>query len=318
MAWPSSAAIWGPLLNGAQRDIAGIASAIARFEPVTMLATDAAAASAARAACGNAVDVIDTIPVDDCWARDSGPIFRTRADGRPDAIGLNFNGWGGEQRHEKDGLMAERVAADAGVPFSRAAVTGEGGAIETDGDGTVMATESSLVNPERNPGMSKADVEAAVLAAYGASAMIWVPGLRDRDITDDHIDATSRFVRPGVVMVQRPPSARTDVWAEDARAQLAILSKTRDARGRAIRVIEVDGPRRVRSSDPDFVDSYVNYYVCNGGVVMAQFGDDERDEVARAALAGAFPGRTVVQLNCDALAEGGGGIHCVTQQQPRS
>lgn len=316
MAWPSEASIWGRLLTPVQREIALIATTIARFEPVTLCATDAAAAGAARAACGSTVTVIDAVPVDDCWMRDSGPVFRS-VGGRLDAVGLNFNGWGSEQRHAKDLGVAADVARQAAVPFSAAGFVGEGGAIETDGDGTLMATESSLVNPERNPGMTRAQVQAAVLDAYGARKMLWVRGIADRDITDDHIDATSRFVGPGVVMVQRPPAARTDIWAEDERAQLARLSRVTDARGRRLRVVVVEGPDTVRSKDPGFVDSYVNYYACNGAVIMPEFGDAAKDGAARATIGAAFPGRRVIALNYDTIALGGGGVHCVTQQEPR-
>ena len=315
MAWPSDASIWGRWLAPVQREIALVATTIARFEPVMLCAADREAAAAARGACGPSVTVIDTIPVDDCWMRDSGPVFRS--DGRRlDAVGLNFNGWGSQQRHGNDRYVAERVARHAEAPFSAAGFVGEGGAIETDGDGTLMATESSLVNPERNPGMSKAQVEAAVLDAYGAQKMLWLPGIADHDITDDHVDATSRFVRPGVVMVQRPPAARTDVWAEDERVQLSLLSRATDAKDRRLRVIVVDGPDTVRSNDPGFVDSYVNYYACNGAVIMPEFGDAAKDRAARETVGAAYPGRTVVALNYDTIALGGGGVHCVTQQEP--
>jgi agmatine deiminase len=315
MAWPSDVAIWGGWLAAVQQEIGLIAATIARFEPVTLCATDPDAANQARAACGTGVTVIDSIPVNDCWMRDAGPVFRSDSR-RRDAAGLNFNGWGSKQRHDKDRSVAESVAREAGAPFSAAGFVGEGGAIETDGDGTVMATESSLVNPERNPGMTRSQVEAAVLEAYGAQKMLWLPGIADRDITDDHVDATSRFVRPGVVMVQRPPAVRTDIWAEDERVQLALLSRITDAKGRRLRVIVVDGPDTVRSNDPGFVDSYVNYYACNGAVIMPEFGDVAKDQAARATVGAALPGRTVVALNYDTIALGGGGVHCVTQQEP--
>jgi agmatine deiminase len=232
-------------------------------------------------------------------------------------VGLNFNGWGGKQTVTKDRAVARHVASRARVPFTRAAFVGEGGAIETDGDGTVLATQSSLVNANRNPGMSRQEVEDAVLSAYGATKMLWVPGLRGRDITDDHIDATSRFIRPGVVMVQVPPESRTDPWAKDARRQFDILSSSQDARGRAISVIPMAGPTTVRSNRRGFLDSYVNFALAKGAVITAQFGDDEADRACRHTLRQAFPGRVVEQLNVDRLHEGGGGIHCITQQQPQ-
>ncbi|MEV6521399.1 agmatine deiminase family protein [Longispora sp. NPDC051575] len=316
MSWPANRSIWGRDLPGIQDDIALIASTIAAYEPVVMCAIDDRAAADARALCGRGVTVTSEIPTDDLWMRDSCAVFRTDGAGGLDAHGLRFNGWGRKQRHSNDARVARYVAEYAELPFGTAAFVGEGGAIETDGDGTVMATESSLVNRNRNPGMSRQQVEKAVLAAYGADKMLWVPGIRGEDITDDHIDVTSRFIRPGVVMVQLPPAGRNDVWARDAREQHAILSAATDARGRRLRVVTVEGPDTVRSRKDTFVDSYLNFHVVNGAVLTAQFGDRVKDAAARAALAAAYPGREVVQLDVDRLMSGGGGIHCSTMQEP--
>ncbi|MFJ3173659.1 agmatine/peptidylarginine deiminase [Streptomyces roseus] len=317
MSWPSRSSIWGGRrLAGVQQDIALIARTVARYEPVVLCAPDAYTAAGARSLCGPGVTVIDSIPTDDLWMRDIAPVFRRDGRGGLDALGLGFNGWGGKQTHAYDADVARLVADDLGLRFSRAEFVGEGGAIETDGDGTVMATESSLVNKNRNRGMSRAEIEDAVLHAYGADKMIWVPGIEGQDITDDHIDVTSRFVRPGVVMVQVPPADRDDVWARDAREQFSILSRATDARGRRLRVIRVEGPDTVRSKDSQFVDSYLNFHVVNGAVVAARFGDAVKDAAAVRALAEAFPGREIVQIDVDRLMAGGGGIHCVTRQQP--
>jgi agmatine deiminase len=318
MAWPSSWAIWGSWLPGVQNDIALIARTIARYEPVVMCATDAAAARKARRWCGRRVTVIDSIPVDDCWMRDSGPVFRRARDGSLGALSLGFNGWGGRQAHAKDALVAQRIARRVGARLEQAEVVGEGGGIECDGAGTLFATESCWVNDNRNPGKTRDQIEAELLAEYGAEKFVWMPGVRGRDITDGHVDATSRFVKPGLAVVQVPPRGRDDVWAKDARQQLRILSRARDARGKGIDIIEVAGPREVRSDRRGFLDSYVNFAVTNGAIVTAQFGDRDRDRAARRALREAFPGREVVQLNVDRLHKGGGGIHCVTQQQPRT
>ncbi|MFZ3473918.1 agmatine deiminase family protein [Streptomyces sp. 4.24] len=317
MSWPSRSSIWGGrALTGVQEDIALIAKTIARHEPVVMCAPDAYTAATARSWCGPAVTVITSVPTDDLWMRDIAPVFRRDGRGGLDAIGLNFNGWGNKQAHSYDADVAETIAYDNHLPFSRTEFVGEGGAIETDGDGTVMATESSLVNKNRNRGMSRAEVEDAVLRAYGADKMIWVPGIKGKDITDDHIDVTSRFIRPGVVMVQVPPADRDDVWARDAREQFSILSGATDARGRRLTVVKVEGPDTVRSKKSDFVDSYMNFHVVNGAVITAQFGDAVKDAAAKRTLAEAFPGRTVVQLDVDRLMAGGGGIHCSTMQEP--
>ncbi|MFF4741004.1 agmatine/peptidylarginine deiminase [Streptomyces sp. NPDC001262] len=316
MSWPSRRSVWGRRLAGVQQDIALIARTVAAYEPVIMCAPDETAARAARAACGPGVTVIGSIPTDDLWMRDTCAVFRRDGRGHLDAVSLNFNGWGRKQTHRDDAEVAWGVAEFNGIPISEAGFVGEGGAIETDGDGTVMATESSLVNKNRNRGMSRDEIEGEVLAAYGAEKMIWVPGVRGRDITDDHIDVTSRFAGTGVVMVQVPPDDRNDVWARDAREQFAVLSAATDAKGRRLRVIRVEGPDTVRSRSSAFVDSYLNFHLVNGAVIAAQFGDARKDDAARRTLAEAFPGRQVVQLDVDRLMDGGGGIHCSTMHEP--
>jgi agmatine deiminase len=156
-------------------------------------------------------------------------------------------------------------------------------------------------------------------AAYGASKVIWFPGIAGHDITDDHVDATSRFLGPGQGAVQVPDPSEHDIWATDEKQQDQILSAATDAQGTAIAVTQIHGPDYNlirRSRNPNFVGAYANYYVCNGAVISAQFGDVKTDEAAAATLAGLFPDREIVQLDIDAIGAGGGGIHCVTQQQP--
>ncbi|MGC4930913.1 agmatine deiminase family protein [Streptomyces sp. DT117] len=318
MAWPDSTAIWGRgTLAGIQADIALIARTIARYEPVIMLANSASAAKA-RSQCGASVTVISSIPVDDCWMRDTGPVFRTDGAGGLDAVGLNFNGWGRKQAHAKDALVAERIAAYTGVSFTYAEFVGEGGAIEQDGAGTLMATRSSLLNRNRNPGMPERTLTAEMCEAYGASKVIWFDGVYGQDITDDHVDATSRFLAPGEALVQMPLATDDDAYAKDARQQHRILTGSTTAAGGPMAVNRLQGPDydRIRSGNPDFLASYANYYLCNGAVISAHFGDSRADAAAKATLTRLYPGRAVEQLNIDRLGTGGGGIHCVTQQQP--
>ncbi|MDI3417061.1 agmatine deiminase family protein [Streptomyces luteolus] len=318
MAWPDSAEIWGSgRLDGIQADIALIARTVAAYEPVVLCANPESARKA-RSMCGSSVTVIDSVPVDDCWARDTGPVFRTDGAGGLDAVGLNFNGWGGKQTHGKDALVAERIAAYVGVPFTRAEFVGEGGAVEQDGAGTLMATRSSLLNSNRNPGMPESGLQTAMCDAYGASKVIWFDGVYGQDITDDHVDATSRFPAPGEALVQMPLASDDDAYAEDARRQYRILTESTTADGGPMEVRRLQGPDygKIRSTDPGFLASYANYYLCNDAVICAHFGDTAADEAAKDALARRYPDRTVEQLDIDRLGTGGGGIHCVTQQQP--
>lgn len=320
MAWPTSSAIWGSrLLRGVQDDVARLVRTISKYEPVTLLANGSASAAAARARIGATnypLTVVSTVPVDDCWMRDSGPVFRRNGAGQLDCIGLNFNGWGGKQRASRDGLVAQRVAAALGLKFTLADIVGEGGGVIHDGDGTLIATESCWVNPNRNPDWTRADIEAELLHLYGAQKMIWCKGLKGLDITDDHIDASAQFVAPGRLVVHNPAAGDTSVWAQDARQIQAVLAQATDARGRRLQLTALNEPTRPRLRSAEALLSYVNYLVVNHAVITVNFGDAIADADTFAKLSALYPGRTVEMLNLDSLYTGGGGIHCVTQQQP--
>lgn len=310
MMWPTSRKVHPDqvFLGMLQDTIAGIANTIAEFEPVILLA-DADVHQSARKHLSNNVTLWD-IPTEDLWARDAGPLFAFQGD---DLVvsHIQFNGWGQKQVHTRDGQIAARVAERLGLPMIASGLSGEPGGIEHDGHGLLMAHESSWVNPNRNPRLSRAEVEARLLAAYGAERMIWSKGVYGEDITDYHIDSLARFTGPGRVLINLPD-------APDMKDpfHLAALD-THDALEAAeleIDVIPEPEIRRIKSLD--FVASYANYYACNGAVIAAQFGDAEADTIAIEALKKHYPGRDVITLNVDALGEVGGGIHCATQQMP--
>ncbi|MEV8372282.1 agmatine deiminase family protein [Kribbella sp. NPDC056861] len=321
MAWPSSTSIWGNLLGGIQSDIVKLANEIVKYNPVVLCADGTSNANTARSRVSAAVSVIGSIPVNDCWIRDTGPVFRLDGAGGMDAFGLNFNGWGNEQTHAKDSLVAQNIAMYDGVSLTKASVIGEGGGVICDGDGTLMANKSSWLDPARNPGKSLAQIEAELLAQYGATKMIWGQGVSNEDITDDHIDSTVLFVRPGVVIVQlASPSRPASAYSRDAIATRNLLLTAKDAKGRSFQVITIYGPStlpRIPSSQwSTFFDGYLNCAITNSAVITAQFGDAQADAAAKAALESAF-GRPVVQLNLDHLmGDGGGGAHCVTMNEP--
>ena len=318
MQWPSRASIYGGgrRLEAVRSRIVVIAQAIARFEPVVVLARPDQAAEAGRA-LGPKIEVWP-IPTEDLWCRDSGPTFVRGARGELAVSELNFNGWGGKQAHADDGRIARRVAEKLGLPVFDSGVVGEAGGVEIDGAGTAMAHESCWINPNRNS-LDKAEVERRLLAALGCETMIWAPGVKGADITDYHIDALARFVRPGQVVIQLGESVdRSDPWSVAAFETYDVLKRARDAAGRKLDIVVLPepDPDQIRSEAEDFVSSYVNYYVCNGAVVGAEFGDDSADEKAQNILKQLYPGREVVSLDVDPIGEAGGGIHCATQQQP--
>ncbi|MFB6694464.1 agmatine deiminase family protein [Streptomyces virginiae] len=324
MAWPALTAVWEDRLDAVRGDIADVAYEISRFEPVVMLARPGQAADA-RYRCGrgarHAIDVIE-IANDDLWIRDFGPTFVV-GPGAIAGVDTNFNGWGKTgttyaQPFANDAAAAGILLDEYGVGRIRAGFVGEGGSLETDGEGTLLATVSSLVNPNRNPGMSREQVEQVVKSALGIDKVIWVPGLAGQDITDCHIDCLARFTSPGRVILDRPGAGADRKWVAVYEETKRVLESATDARGRRLAVTELPGPdrERIRGRGAEFLSSYTNYYTVNGAVIAPQFGDGRADGLAYTILQAAYPDRQVVQVAIDNIAAGGGGIHCATQSHP--
>lgn len=311
MQWPVNRAVHpdAEFLDILQQTIADIANSIVEFEPVVVLADESDHVQARKFLSGKVA--LWDIPTEDLWCRDSGPIFARQPNGALAVSHLQFNGWGEKQAHKRDGRVAARVAERLGLPLISSGLKGEAGGVEHDGHGLLMAHESSWVNDNRNPGLSRAEIEKRLLAAYGAERMIWSPGVWGEDITDYHIDSLARFTGPGRVLINLPD--RPDM--EDP-FHLAALDTHDRLVAAKLSVDVIPEPERRRVKSFDFVASYANYYACNGGVIAAQFGDRDADQIAVDALKKHYPGREIITLNVDALGEVGGGIHCATQQMP--
>jgi agmatine deiminase len=320
MCWPSSASIWGADLRSVQDAILEIATTIAEFEPVSILARPTEVGPLKPLLKG--VEIVPA-PVDDLWARDTLPNFltRTTSNGSTElgASHARFNGWGRKQTSAGDTQLAALVAKHLGIGLNDSGLTGEGGGVEIDGTGTMLAASSCWVNRNRNPGKSKIQIEASLLAMLGAQRMIWVDGLANHDITDGHIDTLARFINPTTILIDKPAfNDPDDPWVGVASRTREQVRQARTAAGGPYNIVEITQPKTVRGSGDDFLPTYMNYYVCNGGVIAPQFGDKSADAAARKVLQSLFPNHEVVLLNIDALAAGGGGIHCATQQQPAS
>ncbi|KJK59319.1 peptidyl-arginine deiminase [Saccharothrix sp. ST-888] len=317
MAWPASTGIWDSQLPDVRSDIAGLARAVAGYEPVVMFARPGQA-DAAQRACGSEVEVVP-LPVDDLWARDSISVFVEDA-GTLKGVDFNFSGWGNKQKeHGNDSKLAAAVLGKYGIPRITTPVVAEGGSFETDGQGTLLVTESSVVNERRNPGKSREQIEAELKQALGVTKVIWFAGVRDKDITDAHVDCLVRFAAPGVVILDQPfPGAPDDVWSRSAAQAKEVLKDATDANGKRLQVIELPqpDPDRITGRGDAFVSSYINFYVANKSLFMPRFGDAAADDRARQILRDQFPGRDIVQLKIDNIASGGGGIHCSTHDQP--
>jgi agmatine deiminase len=315
MAWPTRTELWGELLEAARRDYATVATAIARFEPVLMLVT-ADELDAARSVCGPGVELV-AFELDDSWTRDTGPLFARGGDGGGlVGVDFEFNGWGGKYTpHDRDATLAARVLELLGVPRDPVELVLEGGAITVDGEGTLITTESVLLNENRNPGRSREQIEALLAEHLGVETIIWLAAglVEDRD-TDGHVDNVCAFVAPGRVLVQAEPDPdKPNHQTLTANAQQ--LRASRDARGRELDVLELPVLPYVSDAPLPTVAPYLNFYLANGAVIVpvTGTGDDAR---ALELIAVALPGRVVVPVPGATLARGGGGVHCITQQVP--
>jgi agmatine deiminase len=313
MAWPHRQDLYGDRLPAMQQAYADVARAIAGFEPVSMVAHPDHA-DGARAHLGNGIEVV-ALPIDDCWIRDSGPTFLKRSDGGLAGVSWRFNAWG--RKHEPfgaDNALAGNVLAHEGAEILRSFLFCEGGSLACDGEGTLIATETSLLHPNRNPGLSKAWVEQELLRMLGLEKVVWLPGDPLDLETDGHVDGMCCFVKPGVVMFEYNPDP-ADLHGRILADNLAALNSQTDARGRRFEVIPIPEAYDVEATSEVFARSYINFALTNGGVVMPTFGRPSGEE-AKAAVARAFPERRIVTVDVGAVVPAGGAIHCITQEQP--
>jgi agmatine deiminase len=310
MAWPCRRELWRDQLDEAKADYASVARAIAAFEPVLMVANPGEATDV-RHRCGAGVDVLE-LPIDDSWMRDSGPIFVRDAAGRLAAVGFRFNAWGNRWHpHDADAAVPEAIARHLGLPFYRAPLVLEGGAILVDGEGTLLTTEQCLLNPNRNPELDRGGIETALRDYLGIREIVWLPFGHSLDVgpegTDGHVDGIASYLSPGRVLLEVPADPAASEHAS-GKANAAVLAGARDAAGRPFMVTTLD-------PGPAAALSYANLYLANGAAIVPLAGDST-DEPVLQSLREVFPDRTVVGVPGATVAFGGGGPHCITQQVP--
>lgn len=310
MIWPARARLWGDRYDAACAEYAAVASGIAAFEPVFMVCQPGEAALV-RNLCGSGVEPLE-FGADDSWARDAGPIFVTNEQGDAVAVKFGFNSWGNRWHpYDQDALIPDRVAAHFGVPLFSAPLILEGGSFFTDGEGTLITTEQCLLNPNRNPTLDKAQIEAILHDYLGATTVIWLPFGHSLDTgpvgTDGHIDGVAQFAGPARIFLEYPSSPESTEY-DRARANLAALDGAVDALGR---------PLQIELFDPPLVGevSYANHYLVNGAVIVP-IDDTAEAQDALARFDDIYPDREIVGVQAAAVASGGGGPHCITQQLP--
>ena len=314
-AWPADIDEWDGDLEAPRRDVAAMIQALAPSNRVRLLVNGAEAEASARTALLGVVEIVQA-KYGDIWLRDTGPIFVRSPDG-PVALRFKTNSWGGKFDLPDDATVGDDIARIAGVPTRRFDFVLEGGAIEHDGEGTILTTRQTLLNANRN-GWSKAEAEAALRDAFGAQKIIWIDEGLVNDHTDGHIDNLARFIAPGRVVCQSP--ADGDPNASALTAIAAILENETDAKGRQLDVARIPSVGDYRDAAGTIAPaSHLNFVIANGVVVVPVYGTPSQD-TAIFVLRELFPGREVIGLpSCGLLGcgdAGGGSFHCITREEP--
>jgi len=305
IGFPSHPDLWEDDLDPARAEVAAFARAVhadGKGERVLLVAADEEAASAARALIGEAAEVV-VEPFGDIWLRDTAAIIA--GDGR--ARDFRFNGWGGKYDLPGDESIGQRLAAKRHIPSEARDWILEGGAIDGDGTGLVVTTEQCLLNPNRNPELSRAEIEARLAADLGYTRVIWLGDGLIHDHTDGHVDNLARFVAPGRLVIPEP--------ADDDPNRDVYLQAARAAGEHDVEIVRIPSPGEVLRDGEIIPASYMNFYIGNAAVVVPQYGA-ANDAAAVAAIQALFPDRTAIGLHADAILTGGGSFHCISQQIP--
>ncbi|MFS0745842.1 agmatine deiminase family protein [Microbacterium sp. 1P10UB] len=321
MAWPGGGYVLGDDERKAEetrRAWSAVANLVSEYQEVVM-AVDPDAMNAARRHLSSAVAIVPE-PLNDAWMRDIGPTFVTGDDGRLGAVAWTFNGWGGQDwaQWDKDEKIGVAVARRAGAEVVSSSIVNEGGAIQVDAHGTVLATLTVQLDPGRNPGATTDDIEQEFERTLGTSKTVWLPRGLWRDAqpfaTRGHVDMMAAFAPDGTLLVHDQPDAGHPDHVI-MRENRAILAEATDARDRPFDIVTLPAPTILRD-DEGFADfNYINHLVINDAVIMPVF-DDPMDERAAAILAEHYPGREIRTVEAHAIFAQGGGVHCITQQEP--
>jgi agmatine deiminase len=315
LGFPSHEDLWEDDLASAQDEVEALARALAGpgGERVRLMTGSDAGEAEARRRLGG-VTGVEIVPgrFGDVWLRDTGPIFL----GPDTGVGFRFNGWGGKYDLPHDDEVAAQVAGAAGATLLQSAAVLEGGALDHDGEGTVLTTRQCLLNPNRNAGWTEAVAGAALARDLGARKVLWLGDGLQNDHTDGHVDNLARFAAPGVVVC---PMAfgRGDPNAEVYDAAAGALAGMTDAAGRRLRVVRIPSPGWIEAGGVGGVPaSHMNFIIANQAVILPVYGDGLAATLAAQGLAEVFPGREVIALPSNALLTGGGSFHCISQQEP--
>ena len=298
---------YGIPLEDVRGQWADVANTLCQYERVLMV-VHPKETKHVRGILSREIELIE-FPVNDGWSRDSGPIFLVNREGKRRVAGFTFNGWGAKfPPYSDDAMLKARLCKHLGVPMYPIDFVLEGGAVSVDGQGTVLTTEQCLLNTNRNSVVDRIQIEILLNQSLGTTKVIWLSkGLEPDLVTDGHIDGIAAFIEPGVVLLQTTPdrSDRNFAICQDAKRR---LNEATDANGRKLKVIDLPLDSEV---------SHLNFYIANGCVLVPIASKREEDARPMAVLREVFPDRKVIGIDGTILAEGGGGIHCITQQVPK-
>ncbi len=308
IAWPCRIDLWRERYDNVCVNYAQVIRAIARYEPVKVLAPPGLG-RAIRLQLGQDIDVLEVV-LDDSWFRDNGPTFLKDGKGNVAGVSWHFNGWGNKVHvYEADDRASDWLLDHLDLRYFDGAMVLEGGAIDVDGAGTLLTTEPAVLNPNRNPTLDRQQIEERLAMFLGVRQVVWLPcGLSDDD-TDGHVDNVARFAGARHVIC-----AETDDENDRNFNNLQKIRKVLDQHDFDLTILPMPTPERGEDGR-QFARSYLNYYLANGAVIVPAF-DDAADKTAQSILAEAYPGRDVVGVDISEISRGGGGIHCITQQQP--
>jgi agmatine deiminase len=313
VSWPCREKSWRGHIAAARLEYVDVVKAVLGFEPVIVLA-DPATLREAQSMLPVDAELM-AVELDDSWIRDNGPIAVTSPEGGVSLVDFRFNAWGLKSTYAKDDAVPAFLAKKLGLRRYHSPMVLEGGAISVDGQGTLLTTEQCLLNENRNPNLSREDIERNLRNYLGITKTIWLGEGQANDITDGHVDGVAGFFAPGKVMIACTKDD-TDPNYAALRANRERLESETDSKGRSLEVMEIVQPKPMKVEDAVITPGYINHYIVNGGVVAPAFGIPE-DAPAVETLRSAYPDREVVTASARILEIGGGGIHCITQQVPR-
>ena len=321
MQWPTEIPEFVRAENWYQFDLykahiawANVANSISKFEKLKMIVHPKDIQTAEKLLNAN-IEILQ-LEINDAWARDSGAIFLLDKNNQLGGVDSDFNCWGYKINYELDDKVPAFMIETAKAKYFKNDMILEGGSIHVDGEGTLVTTEQCLLHENRNPHLSKDEIEKNLKNNFGIKKIIWLKHGTDEG-TNGHVDNVACFVKPGVVMAMTC-SDKSDSYYDLLNENLEILKSEIDAHNRRLEVIELEMSYKRLIPNDDEPCSYINYYIANGGIVLPIFNDEKADEKAKNIIQSSFPGRKIMCVDGLDILLGGGGVHCITQQQPKA